>query len=112
MHSKLMKSYDRSEVHKEAQIENVEGESQSLKNSRQTSPTKDIEAKSRPRNDGNCATKFEQVASKLVFWQALTLTFLGEWGDRSQFTTIALAAESNPYFVFVGSFLVIFLIED
>jgi len=53
----------------------------------------------------NCATKIEEVASKMVFWQALTMTFLGEWGDRSQISTIALAAESSATFVFVGAFL-------
>jgi len=52
----------------------------------------------------NC-TQIEQVATKLVFWQALTLTFLGEWGDRSQISTIALAANNNAYLVFIGSFL-------
>lgn len=53
----------------------------------------------------NCVNQFEQVASKLVFWQALTLTFLGEWGDRSQISTIALAANSNAFMVFIGAFL-------
>lgn len=47
----------------------------------------------------------EMVASKLVFWQALTLTFLGEWGDRSQISTIALAANSSAVMVFLGGFL-------
>ena len=42
----------------------------------------------------------------MVFWQALSLTFLGEWGDRSQISTIALAANSNAFIVFIGSFLV------
>jgi len=58
------------------------------------------------KRQSNCATKVEEVASKLVFWQALTMTFLGEWGDRSQISTIALAAESGATFVFVGAFLV------
>lgn len=61
------------------------------------------------RRSVNCATKIEEVASKLVFWQALTMTFLGEWGDRSQISTIALAAESSATFVFVGAFLVNFV---
>ena len=34
------------------------------------------------------------------------MTFLGEWGDRSQITTIALAIEGYPWLVFVGGFLV------
>jgi len=33
------------------------------------------------------------------------MTFLGEWGDRSQITTIALAIEGYPWLVFVGGFL-------
>ncbi|XP_006001439.1 transmembrane protein 165 [Latimeria chalumnae] len=37
-----------------------------------------------------------------VFVQAFTLTFLAEWGDRSQLTTIVLAAREDPFGVAVG----------
>lgn len=37
-----------------------------------------------------------------VFTQAFTLTFLAEWGDRSQIATIALAASKNPFGVVLG----------
>ena len=37
--------------------------------------------------------------------QALTLTFLAEWGDRSQIATIILGARENPVGVCVGGVL-------
>lgn len=37
-----------------------------------------------------------------LFLQAFTLTFLAEWGDRSQLTTIVLAARENVYGVVIG----------
>jgi len=40
-----------------------------------------------------------------VFTQAFTLTFLAEWGDRSQIATIALAAAKNPYGVVLGGLI-------
>ncbi|KAI0762337.1 UPF0016-domain-containing protein [Fomes fomentarius] len=38
-----------------------------------------------------------------VFVQSFVLTFLGEWGDRSQISTIALAAADNVYVVALGT---------
>mmetsp|Transcript_11574 Transcript_11574/g.21948 ORF Transcript_11574/g.21948 Transcript_11574/m.21948 type:complete len:258 (-) Transcript_11574:104-877(-) len=38
-----------------------------------------------------------------VFLEALMLTFLAEWGDRSQIATISLAAHQNPVAVIVGA---------
>lgn len=40
-----------------------------------------------------------------VFFQALTLTFLAEWGDRSQIATIILAAREDPVAVSLGAIL-------
>ncbi|KAH1019889.1 hypothetical protein HUJ04_009640 [Dendroctonus ponderosae] len=37
-----------------------------------------------------------------IFLQAFTLTFLAEWGDRSQLTTILLGARENVYGVILG----------
>ncbi|XP_028856109.1 putative divalent cation/proton antiporter TMEM165 [Denticeps clupeoides] len=48
--------------------------------------------------------KWHSVISP-IFIQALTLTFVAEWGDRSQLTTIVLAAREDPFGVAVGGTL-------
>ncbi|KAI9450147.1 UPF0016-domain-containing protein [Lactarius psammicola] len=40
-----------------------------------------------------------------VFVQGFVLTFLGEWGDRSQIATIMLAAAHNVYIVAIGTII-------
>lgn len=40
-----------------------------------------------------------------LFLEIFTLTFLAEWGDRSQLTTIMLAARENIYGVVIGTIL-------
>lgn len=40
-----------------------------------------------------------------VFTQAFTLTFLAEWGDRSQIATVALAASKNIVGVIIGGLI-------
>lgn len=39
----------------------------------------------------------------IVFSQSFSLTFLAEWGDRSQIATIAMSASQDPFAVFVGA---------
>lgn len=40
-----------------------------------------------------------------IFIQVFVMTFLGEWGDRSQIATIALAAGSDYWYVIIGAIL-------
>jgi hypothetical protein len=40
-----------------------------------------------------------------VLMQAFIMTFLAEWGDRSQIATIAMGADYNPWGIIVGASL-------
>uniref|UniRef100_U5ERP3 GDT1 family protein n=1 Tax=Corethrella appendiculata TaxID=1370023 RepID=U5ERP3_9DIPT len=53
-------------------------------------------------------TKSNRSAVKLlfrIFMQAFTMTFLAEWGDRSQLTTIILGARENVYGIILGGII-------
>eukprot|EP00441_Pelagodinium_beii_P021716 CAMPEP_0197660774 /NCGR_PEP_ID=MMETSP1338-20131121/51054_1 /TAXON_ID=43686 ORGANISM="Pelagodinium beii, Strain RCC1491" /NCGR_SAMPLE_ID=MMETSP1338 /ASSEMBLY_ACC=CAM_ASM_000754 /LENGTH=226 /DNA_ID=CAMNT_0043238199 /DNA_START=144 /DNA_END=825 /DNA_ORIENTATION=- len=55
-------------------------------------PSDELEEVEQELKDGSSKEK----KSSAVALQALTLTFLAEWGDRSQIATIALAAAKDP----------------
>ena len=46
-----------------------------------------------------------KATSLAIVLEAFGLTFIAEWGDRTQIATIALAASNNPYAVTVGAIL-------
>ncbi|XP_056638193.1 transmembrane protein 165 [Diorhabda sublineata] len=54
---------------------------------------------------GNRRNKSVWYEVSRIFLQAFTLTFLAEWGDRSQLTTIILGARENVYGVILGGVL-------
>jgi putative Ca2+/H+ antiporter (TMEM165/GDT1 family) len=49
------------------------------------------------------------IPDSTILTQAFIMTFLAEWGDRSQIATIALAASYNLFMVNVGALLGHFL---
>ncbi|MES1908703.1 MAG: hypothetical protein MHM6MM_001581 [Cercozoa sp. M6MM] len=44
-------------------------------------------------------------ASSSVLWQAATMTFLAEWGDRSQVTTVVMGSQYHLLGIIVGGLL-------
>uniref|UniRef100_A0A5B7ATJ6 GDT1 family protein n=1 Tax=Davidia involucrata TaxID=16924 RepID=A0A5B7ATJ6_DAVIN len=40
-----------------------------------------------------------------IFLKAFSITFFGEWGDKSQLATIGLAADENPFGVVLGGIM-------
>lgn len=47
----------------------------------------------------------KQYSGWAVMLESFGLTFFAEWGDRTQFATIALAAANNPFGVTIGAIL-------
>ncbi|XP_048440942.1 GDT1-like protein 4 isoform X2 [Pyrus x bretschneideri] len=46
-----------------------------------------------------------------IFLKAFSITFFGEWGDKSQLATIGLAADENPLGVVLGGILLVYQVE-
>lgn len=51
-----------------------------------------------------CSVSLSDIFNR-IFLQAFGLTFLAEWGDRSQFATIILASQNNAYGVCLGGII-------
>lgn len=73
---------------------------------------REIELRSTTLSQDTESTRTTEVvmrSSRFITWriilQAFTMTFLAEWGDRSQLTTIVLAAREDIYGIMVGGCL-------
>lgn len=67
-------------------------------------PQVNVNTTTLPDSKAPKAKCFTSTITRVLF-QAFTMTFVAEWGDRSQVTTIILAARDNVYGVTVGSLL-------
>lgn len=67
---------------------------------RETNAVSDLESGRQSENQSKIVALLSFVS--ILFLEAFTLTFLAEWGDRSQLTTIILAARENVYGVVLG----------
>lgn len=52
--------------------------------------------------DGSAPSISAEIPFEKIFTQSLTLTFLAEWGDRSQIATVALASHKEFFGVVLG----------
>nr|XP_061790190.1 putative divalent cation/proton antiporter TMEM165 [Nerophis lumbriciformis] len=88
------------------ELEEVQAEikkkDEELQRSKMANGTPDLEAGT--GSPSPPSSRWHSIISP-IFIQALTLTFLAEWGDRSQLTTIILAAREDPFGVAVGGTL-------
>mmetsp|Transcript_36777 Transcript_36777/g.59307 ORF Transcript_36777/g.59307 Transcript_36777/m.59307 type:complete len:324 (+) Transcript_36777:154-1125(+) len=98
---------------KDAQDMNAEGPSEELeeveaelnKSAKKKDPDMDApdRQKGKKGGKGGDSATLAQVAA--VVWQAFSLTFVAEWGDRSQVSTIAMAAQKDALAVTAGGVL-------
>lgn len=99
----LKEGYDMDPNEGQEELEEVSAELKKKEAEMQSMETTDVETgvvRSTMRK-----SNITRICSRLcspIFLQAFTLTFLAEWGDRSQLTTIILGSRENPLGVSIG----------
>ncbi|KAI6044639.1 hypothetical protein EDC04DRAFT_2641383 [Pisolithus marmoratus] len=90
----------------EAGVERLDGHSiplERMEEGQVPSPASDAGKPTKKSNLTEGMRNFCNLLLGPVFVQAFILTFLGEWGDRSQIATIALGATHSVYLVTLGT---------
>jgi putative Ca2+/H+ antiporter (TMEM165/GDT1 family) len=60
-------------------------------------------AKAVEKAEAKLSKKSSRLGTWVIVGEAFSLIFLAEWGDRTQFATVALAAANNPIGITLGS---------
>ena len=68
-----------------------------------TGPATRTRTKAKKQSPGSKINDILAVFFSPIFLQAFLMTFLAEWGDRSQIATIALAAAKEPFGITLGA---------
>lgn len=97
----LHEGYKMSPNEGQEEYEEAHAEVQKKQLLRETNRVSDMESGASSTLNANSTYAIVSFVSTL-FLEAFTLTFLAEWGDRSQLTTIILAARENVYGVVLG----------
>eukprot|EP00798_Chlamydomonas_sp_ICE-L_P022387 gene22387-29494_t len=84
--------------------EGEESELQQVEQELGKSSEKDLKEKENKPKKNILSSALSMVFSQ-IFIKCFTLTFLAEWGDRSQISTIGLAAQADPVGVTIGGIL-------
>lgn len=89
-------------------IESMSLNNNKNKDNKEGTPTKKAKRPTHPPLVNNILNMLPHSLKELIspiFVQVFTLTFLGEWGDRSQIATVGLAADADLLGVALGGFL-------
>lgn len=109
----LVEAYKMSGDETKEELENVEADLEQQVLPRKvvtkngTFPQTEIDSTMNPEPD-SYITKTKKMFKRLsafTFTKTFTMVFLAEWGDRSQISTMFLAANENPYAVALGSLI-------
>eukprot|EP00775_Hariotina_reticulata_P003637 gene3637-3898_t len=90
-------------THNDAEESELDQVEQELSSSNNGGSKRSLDSDDASKKQGPSLHHLLLLVFSQVFLKAFTLTFLAEWGDRSQIATIGLAAQADVVGVIIGS---------